>query len=182
MPVAYRIKKLLQSIASRGRQIFYRILGMKISGNVWLERIEWPDRPYCISLAEGASLDCGVTLLATNDDARIAIGARVYINRRTMLDAHMELTVGDDTMIGPGCYLTDHDHTFGRDILPGAAPLVAEPTRIGKRCWLGANVTVLKGVTIGDGTVVGAGSVVTKSLPPGVLALGTPARVVRELT
>ena len=182
MPVAYRIKKLLQSVASRCRQVFYRLLGMKISGKVWLERIEWPDRPYCISLGEGASLDLGVTLLATSDEACIAIGARVYINRRTMLDAHMELTIGDDTMIGPGCYLTDHDHTFGPGVAPGATPLVAEPTRIGKRCWLGANVTVLKGVSIGDGTVVGAGSIVTKSLPPGVLALGTPARVIRELT
>ena len=52
---------------------------------------------------------------------------------------------------------------------------------IGKNCWLGTGVIVLPGVSIGDGTVVGAGSVVTKDLPSGVLALGTPCRVVRAL-
>ena len=55
------------------------------------------------------------------------------------------------------------------------------PVRIGRNCWLGAGVIVLQGVTIGDNTVVGAGSVVTKDLPSNVLAVGTPARVLREI-
>ena len=55
------------------------------------------------------------------------------------------------------------------------------PVRIGRNCWLGAGVIVLPGVTIGDNTVVGAGSVVTKDLPSNVLAVGTPARVLREI-
>jgi galactoside O-acetyltransferase len=53
--------------------------------------------------------------------------------------------------------------------------------QIGARCWLGAHVTVLKGVSIGEGTVVGAGSVVTKSLPPDVIAVGNPARVLKPV-
>ena len=177
----YRFKKLVQSAWSRLRQLVYRLLGMRIAGTGWMGAIEWPNRPACISLGKGAMLDHGITLLATCDEARIVIGAGVYINRRTMLDAHELLEIGDETMIGPGCYLTDHDHAFGKGIAPGESPLIAAPTRIGKRCWLGANVTVLKGVTIGDGTVVGAGSVVTKSLPAGVLAVGVPAKVIREL-
>ena len=159
----------------------YRLMGMSIEGNVWLESIEWPDRPSCISLGEGAMLDRNVTLLATCEHARIRIRRRVYINRNTIIDVQQELEIDEETMIGPGCYLTDHDHAFTKDTAPGAGPLIVEPTRIGKRCWLGAHVTVLKGVTIGDGTVVGAGSVVTKSLPPGVLAVGSPARIIREL-
>ncbi|MGO1885884.1 MAG: DapH/DapD/GlmU-related protein, partial [Citricoccus sp.] len=51
----------------------------------------------------------------------------------------------------------------------------------GRRVWLGANVTVLPGVTIGDNSVVGAGSVVTKDVPANTVAVGSPARVVREL-
>ena len=177
----YRARKLLQSVESRIRQTLFRCAGMRIHGKVWLGRIEWPNRPYCVSLGNGAMLDHGITLLATSDRARIVIGAGVYINRHTILDAEELIELGDETMLGPGCYLTDHDHAFSKDTAPAAGPLIVEPTIIGKRCWLGAHVTVLKGVTIGEGTVVGAGSVVTKSLPAGVLAAGVPAKIIREL-
>jgi serine acetyltransferase len=178
---AHRFRKLWQSVGSRRRALLYRVLGMKMDGPVWLEAIEWPARPGCITLGKGAALDRGVTLLATNDEARIRIGESSYINRYTMLDASERIEIGAQAMIGPFCYITDHDHSFGDGLAPGETPLVSAATVIGKRCWLGARVTVLKGVTIGDGTVVGAGSLVTKPLPPGVLALGSPARVVREM-
>jgi acetyltransferase-like isoleucine patch superfamily enzyme len=177
----HRLRSFCQALASRRRALWYRLLGMKIEGKVRLARIESPMRPACITLRAGAALDRDVTLLAVNDAARIVIGARCYINRHTMFDASEHIEVGDDTMIGPFCYLTDHDHIFGPDKAPNQTPLVSAPTRIGPRCWLGAHVSVLKGVTIGEGTVVGAGSVVTKDLPAGVVAVGTPARVVREL-
>jgi acetyltransferase-like isoleucine patch superfamily enzyme len=178
---AYRFRRLWQSASSRRRALLYRLLGMKIEGPVWLEAIEWPARPGCITLARGAALDRGVVLLATGDRARIRIGESCYINRQTMLDASERIEIGAQTMVGPFCYLTDHDHSFGDGLAPGESPLVSEPTVIGQRCWLGARVSVLKGVTIGDGTVVGAGSVVTRSLPAGVVAVGSPARVVRNV-
>ena len=179
---AERMRKFWQSGRSRQRTFIYRLLGMRIDGRIWLEAIEWPLRPGCITLADGAALDRGVTLLATNDAARIVIGERCYVNRHTMLDASALIEVGAQTMIGPFCYITDHDHAFGPGMAPGETPLVSAPTKIGGRCWLGAHVSVLKGVTIGEGTVVGAGSVVTKSLPSGVVAAGIPAKVLREVT
>ncbi len=178
----HRLRQILQSIGSRRRAFFLRLVGMKIEGRVWLERIECPSRPSCISLGEGAALDRGITLLATNDDARIVIGARTYINRSTMLDASERIEVGEQTMIGPFCYITDHDHVVGPGLAPGDTPLASKPVIIGKRCWLGANVSVLKGVTVGDGSVVGAGSVVTKPIPAGVIAVGNPARVLRAIS
>ena len=181
MKSAYRVRTLWQSLNSRLLTSFYKFLGMRIQGKVWLEMIEWPARPACITLENGVALDRGVTLLATNDTARIVIGQSCYINRQTMLDASELIEIGANTMIGPFCYITDHDHTFGPGLVPGETPLVSSPTRIGKRCWLGAHVSILKGVAIGDGTVVGAGSVVTKSLPAGVVAAGNPAKVLREM-
>ena len=70
---------------------------------------------------------------------------------------------------------------MGQDLSlpPLAQPMFSKPTRIGDRVWLGANVTVLKGVTIGENTTVGAGSVVTKDLPAGAIAVGVPAKVIR---
>ncbi len=85
-------------------------------------------------------------------------------------------------MIGPFCYITDHDHAVSPGAAPSAGALISAPTRIGARCWIGAHVTILKGVTIGEGSVVGAGSVVTRSLPAGVVAVGNPARVLREVS
>jgi carbonic anhydrase/acetyltransferase-like protein (isoleucine patch superfamily) len=175
------LRSLVQSLASRRRALLYRVLGMKMEGKVWLAAIEWPARPGGIRLGKGAALDRGVTLLTTNDAARIVIGAKCYVNRHTMFDASELLVVGEQTMIGPFCYLTDHDHAIHPGSAPGDGPLVSAPTKVGARCWLGAHVSVLKGVTIGDGTVVGAGSVVTKSLPAGVVAAGAPVRIIRDI-
>lgn len=178
--------KLLQrvfcGVVSRWNMWALRLRGAKFAGKVrlpiWLES---PVHAECLSFGDGAALDERVTLLATNENAQIIIGARCYVNRSTMLDASERIEIGDDTMIGPFCYITDHDHTFGPGVKPADGALISAPVKIGARCWLGAHVTVLKGVSIGDGTVVGAGSVVTQSLPAGVLAVGTPARALREL-
>lgn len=175
------IVRLAEGLASRLRILFYRARGVNIRGHVSLRAIEIRRRPCAITLEDGAALDRGVVLLATSDAARIVIGPRTYLNRHTMIDADALIEIGEGTMIGPFCYLTDHDHTIRAGTAPGEGALISAPTRIGARCWLGAHVTVLKGVTIGDGTVVGAGSVVTRSLPPGVVAVGNPARVLRAI-
>ncbi len=176
------ILRCLCGLVSRCRKWVLRLCGAKFGGKVrlpfWMEPVMHAE---CLTFGDGAALDQWVTLLATNERARITIGRRCYVNRHTMFDASESIEVGDDTMIGPFCYITDHDHTFGPGMSPGSAPLTSAPTRIGERCWLGAHVTILKGVTIGDGTVVGAGSVVTQSLPANVVAAGIPARVIRDI-
>ncbi len=175
------ITRIFEGLASRLRIAWHRLRGVRILGHISLRAVEIPRHPRCITLEAGAALDRGVTLLATHDSARIVIGTGVYINRHTILDASERIEIGEGTMIGPFCYLTDHDHTFTHGVSAADGPLISRPTKIGARCWLGAHVTVLKGVIIGEGSVVGAGSVVTKSLPAGVVAVGNPARVLREL-
>lgn len=110
----------------------------------------------------------------------IKVGKRTFANYNlTALDV-APITIGDDCQIGPNVQLLTPIHplepTPRRDKLEGALPIT-----IGNNVWLGGGVIVCPGVTIGDNTVVGAGSVVTKDLPANVLALGSPARVVREL-
>lgn len=175
------IARLLRGLASRARIAFYRAAGMHIRGHVSLHAIEVPRRAGAITLEKGAALDRGVTLLATSARAGIHIGAQAYINRHTMIDADELVEIGDDVMIGPFCYITDHDHAVSPGAAPAAGALISAPTRIGARCWIGAHVSILKGVTIGEGTAVGAGSVVTRSLPAGVIAVGNPARVLRKI-
>jgi acetyltransferase-like isoleucine patch superfamily enzyme len=181
------IARVFHGIASRLRAAVFRARGMRIEGNCWLRAIEAPRNHRAIKLEQNVALDRGVVLLVvgepneSNEKFSIVIGRRTYINRHTIIDASELVEIGADCMIGPFCYITDHDHTADETGRPGGGALVSAPTRIAPRCWLGAHVTVLKGVTIGAGTVVGAGSVVTKSLPPRVVAVGNPARVIREL-
>jgi acetyltransferase-like isoleucine patch superfamily enzyme len=103
------------------------------------------------------------------------VGSQTYINRNTFIDASELVEIGAGCLIGPFCYLTDHDH----DLQSNCGALISKATIIEKGCWLGAHVTVLKGVIVGTGSIVGAGSVVTKSVPPNSLAVGNPARVIR---
>ncbi|MFE9775836.1 sugar O-acetyltransferase [Streptomyces sp. NPDC005931] len=110
----------------------------------------------------------------------IELGARTKINFDAVLLDCAPIVLGEDVLLGPRCQLLTanhpHDPRLRSDMWESARPVT-----LGDRVWLGGGVTVLPGVTIGADTVVGAGSVVTRSLPSGVLAVGNPARIVREL-
>src|SRR4051812_21140377 len=108
------------------------------------------------------------------------IGERTFANFGLVILDVARVTIGDDVQIGPYVQLLTATHpvepTARRDKWESAQPIT-----IGDNVWLGGGVIVCPGVTIGDNTVVGAGSVVTRDLPPNVVALGSPARVVRPV-
>lgn len=110
----------------------------------------------------------------------VHLGKGVYANFNLTLVDDTHIYIGDYTMLGPNVVLA----TGGHPLLPELRDVTYQynlPIHIGKSCWLGAGVIVLPGVSIGDGSVIAAGSVVTRDIPPNVLAMGTPCRVVREL-
>lgn len=110
----------------------------------------------------------------------ITIGAGTFINFNfTALDV-APITIGSDVMMGPNVQLLTPTHPVD-PTLRKAKWEAAQPITIGDNVWLGGGVTVLPGVTIGENTVVGAGAVVTRDLPANVVAVGNPARIVREL-
>ncbi len=148
-------------------------------------RVDVPKNPWDIQLDEGVALDHGVTLLGVGSRQlapRILIGARCYVNRFTMFDASLSIVVGPDAMIGPFCYITDHEHGTEPGQPIGVQSLREARVVIENNVWLGAGVVVLKGVTIGEGAVVGAGSVVSRSIPPGARVVGVPARPIRAMS
>jgi acetyltransferase-like isoleucine patch superfamily enzyme len=180
-PIISLATRLCMGVASRWRNACYRLLGVRINGYCWLRSVEIPRDFHNIEL-NSCSLDRGVVVLCSGDpspNVKISIGSGTYINRRTFLDATQSLVIGSQVAIGPNCYITDHDHGSDLTKPPLAQDMIAKPTRIGDWVWIGANVVVLKGVTIGERTIVGAGSVVTRSLPTNVIAAGVPARVLR---
>lgn len=118
----------------------------------------------------------------------IHLGKWVYFNSgATLLDSNT-ITIGDYTAVGPNVQFLAAGHPKDPDerfldgptdqFPPFRVMCVAKPIELGKKCWIGGGAIIMAGVTIGDGTMVGAGSVVTKSLPPMVTAVGNPARVI----
>ncbi len=110
----------------------------------------------------------------------VHFGRNIYANYNLTLVDDTHIYVGDYTMFGPNVTIA----TAGHPILPELRQRGLQynmPVRIGKNCWLGAGVIILPGITIGDDVVVGAGSVVTKDIPSGVVAVGNPCRILREV-
>lgn len=111
----------------------------------------------------------------------ISIGNDVYINFGCIILDCAEVTIGANTLIGPniGIYAVNHVINAEERIKGGC---FGKPVYIGKRVWLGGDTKIMAGVTIGDETIIGAGSIVTKSIPSGVIAAGNPCKVIREIT
>lgn len=120
------------------------------------------------------------TELVTMGNGRLTIGERTYINYGCSFAAMESVTIGAHCHIGT--YVIIMDNQFHRLEperrleIPESQPIVIEDN-----VWLGARVIVMPGVTIGAGSAVGAGSIVTRDIPPRSVAVGTPAKVIREL-
>ncbi|ESP95923.1 MULTISPECIES: sugar O-acetyltransferase [Streptomyces] len=110
----------------------------------------------------------------------ITIGRGTFVNFGAVFLDVAPITIGEDVQFGPHVQLLTPTHPVD-PVARRAKWEAAEPITIGDNVWLGGGVIVCPGVTIGENTVVGAGAVVTKDLPANVVAVGNPARIVREI-
>ena len=114
----------------------------------------------------------------SHEGALISIGDDTFINYGSSISAHKQVKIGHDCLLGHYTRISDnHEHGVDhRDVVPPSAPVT-----IGDHVWIGSMVIILPGVSIGDYAAIGAGSVVTKDIPANCLAVGNPARVVRQV-
>lgn len=110
--------------------------------------------------------------------ASLEIGDHTFINYGTNISATQSVRIGANCAIGQYCIVMDNDY---HDVEALWEPGKAADVEIGDRVWLGARVIVLPGSRIGEGSVIGANSVVRGVIPPGVIAAGMPARVIRAV-
>ncbi|MGS2613518.1 sugar O-acetyltransferase [Micromonospora sp. LZ34] len=111
---------------------------------------------------------------------QIRLGPRTFVNYNAVFLDVAPITVGADVQVGPNVQLLTPTHPVEPE--PRRAKWeAAEPITIGDNVWFGGGAIVLAGVSVGENTVVGAGAVVTRDLPPNVVAVGNPARPVRQL-
>ena len=114
--------------------------------------------------------DLGPVVIAVFEGGRLRLGPECFLNG-CHLSAKTEVTLGRRAWVGPGSRVFDSDqHDFDAE-----RPEQSAPVRIGSHVWVGSDVTILRGVEVGDHSIIGARSVVTKNVPPHTLALGTPA-------
>ena len=177
---------LAARIVSRRR---YRVISLGAGSRVdfWKVRAKTQN---CIRV--GANSLLASRVVYETPGAVLQIGARSFVGLGLMSIAE-KVEIGDDVMVSWGVTIVDHNsHSLLAreriaDVelwLRGAKQWTGvkiAPVRIGNRAWLGFNVAVLPGVTIGEGAIIGACSVVTRSIPPWTIAVGNPARLLREL-
>ena len=123
-------------------------------------------------------MTAGPFYIKCTDKAEITIGDNCFFNHNCSLTAAENIVIGNQCMFANNFVVVDHDHDRkDKKILK---ELVSAPVKIGNNVWCGANVTVLKGVTIGDGAVIAAGSVVNRDVAAYSVVAGVPARKISK--
>ena len=125
----------------------------------------------CISLAS-----------KEGNSGKITIGEGTHINKRATIVANNSIIIGKNCLFAINVSLFDHDHIFSKKKHPTTSGLTqGKPIVIGDDVYLGNNVVILRGVTLGNHVIVGANSVVTKSFSANSIIAGTPAKLIRKL-
>jgi acetyltransferase-like isoleucine patch superfamily enzyme len=114
----------------------------------------------------------------TDCGKNITLGKNVFINSGCRFQDQGGITIGDGALIGHNVVLATLNHDFAPEKRSTMHPA---PIVIGKNVWIGANATIVPGVTIGDNAIIAAGAVVTKDVPANTVAGGVPARVIKKL-
>ena len=112
--------------------------------------------------------------------AHISLGDNVFLNFACVILDTCAVTIGAGSLVAPGVHFYAATHPTDPEVRRSGLEMGA-PITVGENVWIGGRTVILPGVTIGDNTTIGAGSVVTSSLPAGVVAVGNPCRVVRTL-
>jgi len=154
--------------------------------------------PTALKTARGGGVRIGKNSIVhcrfarDRQDAQIVIGDRCYIGKSFIVSAS-NVTIEDDVIISWGVTIVDHNsHAIdwegrSKDVADWRrnnkdwSNVATSPVVLRRRCWIGFNVSILKGVTVGEEAVIGAGSVVSKDVPPFTVVAGNPARIVRSL-
>jgi len=136
-----------------------------------------------------AGFGCRIEAYPSNpSDVVIKIGSNVQINDYVHITAMRNVMIGNNVLIASKVYISDcsHGNYSGNGVqstpysIPKDREYMMKDVIIGNNVWIGEQVSILPGVLIGDGTIVGSNSVVTRSLPSNVIAVGVPARPIKK--
>jgi serine acetyltransferase len=172
-------------IYKTARTMFWKVLGMHIGAQTNLGKNTSATWPHQVKLGSNCRLEHGIYFHYDGIYSKgpsICIGDNVFVGNNTEFNITDKITIGNDCLIAAGCCFVDHNHGTNTNKLMRNQPAPKEEIILEEDVWLGCNVVVLKGCTIGKGAVVAAGAVVTKSIPAYEIWGGIPARKISERT
>ncbi len=186
---AGKLQKRIRDMKGRATAVlwyqwmFYRI-GSKcsISPPFYGHQLEHAELGYGVSIGPGCRMEVHPEERRNKQPRPILhIGDRTRLGHHVTISCHQSLFIGDEALIAGGCYISDNNHSIdpeGPRYLN--QPLKGQKTIIEKGVWLGQNVCVLAGSHIGERSIIGAGSVVSGTIPAYSIAVGNPARIVKQ--
>jgi len=157
-----------------------------VEKNVYIQYPYNISYPELISIGEDTTILSGVRLnnysYLTKKECKLMIGKHCYFGFRLCILVAADVRIGDNVLMASDITIVSHNHGINPELeIPYMdQPLETAEVTIGDNCWIGDKVIILGGATIGSGTIIGAGSIVTKSIPPLSIAVGNPARVVKQ--
>lgn len=134
-----------------------------------------------VSIQQYSKLCCFDKYAGKEYKPEILIGNNVFSNRFLTILSAGKISIGDDTFLGSHVLISNENHGTNPEYgCYGLQELSVSDVTIGKNCWIGDHCVILPGVAIGDYSIIGAGSIVTKSVPPYTIAVGNPARIIKQ--
>ena len=143
----------------------------------------WADWPHQVRIGKNCVLEPGIRFKFDGPwepGPKIEVGDKTFLGTDVEFNVQGKVVIGSQCLVGAGCRFVDHDHGIEAHTSMGDQPCETSPITLQDDVWLGANVVVLKGVTVCAGAVVGAGAVVRENMPSGEIWAGVPARKIGE--
>lgn len=127
-------------------------------------------------------IECFKYISGERFNPKLVIGDNVLLGRNTTILCAGSIKIGANSLFASYCFISDENHGMDPSLNERyeCQKITINSVEIGRNCWIGEKVIILPGVTIGDNTVIGAGSVVTRSLPSNVIAVGNPAKIIKQ--
>lgn len=173
-----RMKEILNPMILHGKPLHmdrgYSILGSKY--------MEFGDSCW---FGDNACVECIDDWKGNRYSPSLKVGDRFSMQKNCHIGCIESIEIGDNVLLGSKVYITDHYHgeitAEALEVAPFDRPLWSKPVKIGSGCWIGDNVCIMPGVTLGDNVIVGANAVVTHRFPANTVIAGVPARIIKML-
>lgn len=133
-----------------------------------------------LNIGQNVTLRDGVRI-RVNFNGKVSLGSGVGLNNYSLINAMEEITIGDNTIIGQGVKIYDHDHDYKKKGKIRTTGFQVSPVQIGNNVWIGSNVTILRGTQIGDNCVIGANTLVKGEIAANSLVFSKPNQEIRVI-